>query len=185
MINKKKLNELVAKVQSGDKNSFWDIYDILLDPIYNFVFFKVSHKELAEDLTEETFIKVWDNFSKFKSLNNIPFSAWVYKIAGNLISDYYRKFSRETYLDPDQEIQDTNSAKEVKQDAEISLNQKLLAKALQKINWDQKDIIILKYVNDLSYWEISTITEKPEWTVRQLHSRALKNLKEIMKDLIE
>lgn len=184
MINKNKLHELVTRVQSGDKNSFWDIYDILLDPIYNFIFFKVSHKELAEDLTEETFIKVWDNFDKFTLKNNVPFSAWVYKIARNLISDYYRKFSRETYLDPEKEILDMDSSNDVKGDAEISINQKLLAKALLKINSDQKDVIILTYVNDLSYFEVSVIMDKPEWTIRQLHSRALKSLKWIMGELI-
>ncbi len=59
MVDNTKLLELVDKVLSGDKDSFGSIYDILLQPIYSFVYYKVSHKELAEDLTEEIFVKVW------------------------------------------------------------------------------------------------------------------------------
>ena len=185
MINKQKLHELVVKVQNGDKDSFWDIYDMLLEPIYNFIFFKISHKEVAEDLTEETFVKVWDNLSKFKTQENVSFSAWVYRIAWNLTLDYFRKFNKESFLDPEIEIHDVGSSKTAKDETEISFNQKLLAKALTKISSDQKDVVILKYVNDLSYNEVSIILDKPEWTIRQLHSRALQKLKVIMKAYFE
>lgn len=182
MINIEKLHNLVSRVQDGDKESFWEIYDILLEPIYNFIFFKVAHKEIAEDLTEETFIKVWDNIKKFKMQENVPFSAWVYRIAWNLTLDYFRKYNRETFIDPEFDIEDLSPSQTIKEEAEITYNQQILAKALQELHQDQRDVIILKYVNDLSYLEVSIILDKPEWTIRQLHSRAIQKLKVIIEE---
>lgn len=181
MIDNDKLFELVQEVQNGNKNSFWNIYDILLPNIYNFVYYKVQQKELAEDLTEEVFIKVWDNLSKFKFSDNIPFSAWVYRIAWNLIIDYFRKYKNEIPMDEEFDVEDNNcTIEDFRNETENSYNQKVLSKALSKLNIDQRDVIIFKYVNDLDYWEISIIMWKPEWTIRQLHSRAIKNLKWII-----
>lgn len=181
MIDNKKLFELVNKVQNGDRDSFWDIYDILLPNIYNSIYYKVNQKELAEDLTEEVFIKVWDNLHKFKFSDNIPFSSWVYRISWNLVIDYFRKYKNEVFIDEEFEIKDENcTIEDFRNSTENSYNQKLLSKALARLNPDQRDVIIFKYVNDLDYSEISTIMDKPEWTIRQLHSRTIKALKWII-----
>ena len=63
-LNKEKINELAQKVQKWDTEAFWKIYDILIQNIYSFIFYKVSHKETAEDLSEEVFVKVWDKILK-------------------------------------------------------------------------------------------------------------------------
>lgn len=183
--NNEILRELVIKVQNGDKESFWLVYDIMLWPLYNFVFYKVSNKELAEDITEEVFIRAWEKIGTYKIESGIPFSSWIYKIASNLIIDYYRKFKYETFLDPEFDIEDEQSVRALKESTENIYNQKLLSHALTKLSEDQKDVIIFKYVNDLEYSDIAIILWKPEWTIRQLHSRALQKLKSLLDGIID
>ena len=175
--NLEKIHGLVWDIQSWDVDAFWDIYDILLDSIYKFIYYKVSHKETAEDLTEEVFIKVWDSIQKFQLKDKIPFTAWVYRIASNLVIDYYRKNNNKIQTELNFDVIDEKSLKSVTEWAETIFNQKLLKIWLSQ---DEKDVIIFKYVNDLWYPEISVIIWKNEPAVRQIHSRAIKKLNEIL-----
>jgi len=187
-LNKEKINELAQKVQNWDTESFWEIYDILIQNIYSFIFYKVSHKETAEDLSEEVFVKVWDKIWDFKFQDSTPFTAWVYKIASNIVIDYYRKNSnfkiqsihKEEW--EDYEFEDFKSHDSVKQDAKNSFDKKFLKKWLDKIWWTEKDVILFKYLNDLEYSEIAIITGKSEENVRKIHSRWIKKLKDILEE---
>lgn len=180
-----KIHGLVSEVQSWDTDAFWELYDILLDSIYSFVYYKVSHKETAEDLTEEVFIRVWDSINKFKLRDKIPFTAWVYRIASNLVIDYYRKYQNEVPSELDFDIVDENSLKSVTEDTETLFNQKLIKIWLSKVSLDEKDVIVFKYVNNLAYWEIATIMWKNEASVRKIHSRAIKKLNDILSEYLK
>ena len=177
--NEKKIDGLIKKAQEGDTNSFGEIYDIYLNNIYQFIFYKVTHKEIAEDLTEESFFKAWVNLKKYKK-QSCPFSSWLYRISNNTVIDYLRKekIKTEELMD---EMPDKNMS--AKKDAEQYYNQKLLKKALSKLPNTQKEVIILKYINELKNKEIALILKKSDTAVRILISRALKKLKEIMKNI--
>lgn len=187
-LKKEKINELAKKVQNWDTEAFWEIYDILIQNIYSFIFYKVSHKETAEDLSEEVFVKVWDKIWNFKFQDSTPFTAWVYKIASNIVIDYYRKNSnfktQSIHHDDwsDFEIEDLKSHNTVKQDAKNVFDKRFLKKWLDKIWWTEKDVILFKYLNDLDYSEIALITWKSEDNVRKIHSRWIKKLKEILEE---
>lgn len=187
-LNKEKINELAQKTQNWDSEAFWELYDILIQNIYSFIFYKVSHKETAEDLSEEVFVKVWDKIWSFKFQESTPFTAWVYKIAWNIVIDYYRKnanFKTQSIHDEswwDFEIEDLKSHNSVKQNAKNTFDKKFLKKWLDKIWWTEKDVILFKYLNDLDYSEIAIITWKSEENVRKIHSRGIKKLKDILEE---
>ena len=179
--DQKKIDGIVAKMQEGDTAAFGELYDLYLDDIYRFIFYKVTHKELAEDLTEDTFLKVWQNIQSYKK-TKYPFSSWLYRIAHNTVIDHLRKEKvdiAELIIEVHDERMDaTEFAKE-------HFNQQLLQRAMVGLPEMQREAIILKYVNDLSNAEIADVLEKSETAVRTLLSRAIAKLKETIQRLEE
>lgn len=159
---------------------FGRLYDIHVKPIFRFIYFKVSSREEAEDLTSETFLKAWDYISRPGNENKIRnLKAFFYQIAGNLVVDFYRKkallplplsYAAETTDIPDKQISDIAK---IEKDDEI----KDLKEALRIIPENYCDIVIWYYLEDLKISEISRIIQKSEGATRVLIHRALKALK--------
>src|ERR1700735_5250017 len=100
--NRDALAGLLDKAKGGSEAAFAEIYDLYFKKIYRFIFFRVGHKETAEDLAEEVFLKA---FSKISSVNEpAAFEGWLYQIARNLVIDYYRQKKLTVALD---EIENT------------------------------------------------------------------------------
>ena len=156
------------------KKIFSKIYDQYVEKIYRFIFLIVNSKEIAEDLTSETFLKGWKNFKKNQIENP---KAFLYKIAKNLIIDFYRKKEKlKTVSAEAKPIADKNINLEEK----ILLNSdlKVVMNALSKLREEYKDAIILYYLDGLPISEIAQILDKSENATRVLISRAMKNLRE-------
>jgi len=162
---------------SNLKKEFSKIYDKYINQIYRFVFLKVNSKEIAEDITSETFLKVWESYKNNK-IENV--SAFLYQVARNLITDYYRQKSRTQFLPLDSVsiIDPSNNLKEI---SENKSDIETIKSALFRLeNENYQNIIIWHYLNDLSIKEISKINNQSEGAVRVMLSRALKELKEII-----
>lgn len=154
-----------------------------LKSVYNFVYRIAGNRSEAEDITQEVFIKVWRNLGKFKPEQNLK--PWIFAIARNTTLDSLRKrknisFSR---LDSDdQSFEETLSDMEDLPD-EIFMRKELakeLEEALSKIRPDFKEIILLRYMEDLNFEEISEIVGKPLNTVKSHHRRALSAIRKII-----
>lgn len=167
------LDKLVEKAQVGDTHAFTGIYDQLVKPVYRYIYYRVE-SEVAEDLTEDTFLKVWQNLRKYKKGIN-PFSSWVFRIAHNLVVDYYRKHKVTTEID--EHTADTQLHSDPHGQAELKLTQVRLRKVIRKLPDNYQQIIILKYINDLDNREIAATIGKSEGAVRTLQFRALEKLK--------
>jgi RNA polymerase sigma-70 factor (ECF subfamily) len=144
------------------------------------------NKDKAEDLTSEVFIRVYRNLNKV-NLNAITIKIWIYKIARNLIIDYFRSSqnkiklkSLDEYLEKDKEIESPDSALVDK--GEITLNDmcfknEKLIDALNSLPETQREIIFLRYAEGMDFKSISLILNKREIALRALKFRALENLK--------
>jgi len=172
---------LFFEIKRKDKESFVKAYDLYVDDIYRFVYFKVSDKELAEDITSAVFLKSWDhilsnNISEFKTLK-----ALFYRVARNLVIDHYRKKSTslEKSLDDDEEsdIQDENF--DLEKEVDIKLEHDRILNCMNALKDDYREILILRFVNQLSLDEIAKILGKSGGSVRITIHRALKALKEL------
>ena len=173
--------------KSGDRVYFEKIYHHFLPKIYRFIFFQVSNKQTAEDLTSEVFIKIYNNFGK-SNLNAFNFKAWAFKIAQNTTIDYFRRenkskydISFEQYTEEysENEIKDENLIKEEKylEKELLSIDEKLM-NLLNRLPDLQKKIVLLKYVDELDYKTIGSVLNKNESAVRTMSFRALKYIKE-------
>ncbi|MCL4385914.1 MAG: RNA polymerase sigma factor [Actinobacteria bacterium] len=173
--------------KSGDKIYFEKIYHHFLSSIYRFVFFQISNKQTAEDLTSEVFIKVYNNLRN-SNLNSATFKSWLYKIAQNTITDYFRKenknkynisFEQYTEAVNEDDLRDKNLIKEEKfLENEFQFENEKLINLLNKLPDEQKKILLLKYIEELDYKTISSILNKNQSALRTMNFRTLKYIKE-------
>ena len=180
-ISKTEIEKLVSQAKKGDVNAFSKLYDYFADNIYRYVFFRVDSVEDAQDLTETVFLKSWENLYQYKSGGNNSFSSWIFRIAHNLVIDYYKLNKQIESLTED--YIDERTGRHPLDITEKSLNSALLKDAIEKLKENYKQIIILKYINELSNDEIAAILKKNEGSVRILQFRALKELKKILENM--
>lgn len=168
--------KLIKKAQKGENEAFAKLYDFYIEKIYRFIYIKTSNKSDAEDLTQQVFLSAWQSIKSFRYEGH-PFSSWLYKIARNLVIDYYRKKKP-------QEIEFSEllfELEEVKVNFEKDFDKNLLIEkvksVLKRLPVEQQDVIILKFIDNLSNKEIAKILNKSEGAIRVLQHRALKQLK--------
>lgn len=174
------INVLVQRAQNGDTEAFSRLYDIFIQPVYRYVFFKVSKSD-ALDLTESVFLKVWEHLKSYSKLKG-AFSSWVFKIAHNIVVDHYRVQREHVDLD-DVALPDENRLSDPRFLTENRLHQDVLRKALGKLKKKYQDILVLRYVNDLEHREIARIMKRSEGSLRILKFRALQALKKVLEEM--
>lgn len=163
-------SKLTARARQGDKEAYGDLYELYLDEIYRYIFYRVSNEADAEDLTEQVFLKAWENLSNYRG--DVPLKAWLYRIARNTTVDHYRTRKQNIPLDENMSLIDKKDQPEEKaltQETALRLNG-----AISKLSPLHQDVIILRFVNGYSTEEIAQILERSNGAVRVLQHRALK-----------
>lgn len=172
--------------KSGDNIWFEKIYLSFLPVIYRFFYLKLFDKQLSEDLASEVFIRVYKNLGK-TDLNEKTFRIWIYKIASNLLIDYYRKkpgYGKEISLEEaaDNLIEENGLLKDSSLlKKELGFENFKLIKGMTGLTKLQKDVVILKFVEDFDYATIADILGKKQSTIRGILFRAVTRLKNEIK----
>lgn len=175
------IEKFVLLAQKGDQEAFGKIYDFLVDQIYRYVYYRVQGEEV-EDIVETIFLKTWENIKQYKPQKK-SFSAWVFRIAHNLVIDHYRAFKDRVYDQLDPELPDHSRQHNPIKSAQSTFDNELLKKVLGKMKKQYRDIILYKFINELSNSEIAEILGKSEGSLRILQFRALKVLKQELEGL--
>lgn len=157
---------------ADQRKTFSKIYNKYIDKIYKFIFLKVNSQDIAEDLTSETFLRGWKAFQDQKIDNP---SAFLYQIARNLIVDHYREKGRVNFV-PVENIQ-VPAPFNLEEEALINSDMDRIKVKLANLREDYREIIVLRYVNELSFSEIAEILDKSEQAARIQLYRAIKSLK--------
>ena len=171
--DKTELRKLIQKVADGNAEAFGELYSLYLDRIYRYVFYQVGDKLTAEDLTEEIFVKAWGAIRSHRQ-KIWAFSAWLYRIAHNHVVDYFR--SRQRIKVTEKEIPATVGGPE--QEVEKRLQQQELLEALSCLPSQQRQLITLKFIEELDNNEIAHIMKKSQGAVRVMQMRALATLRQ-------
>jgi RNA polymerase sigma-70 factor (ECF subfamily) len=168
------IDQWAEKSRYGDRKAFAKLYDRFVTPIYRFVYFRVYNKCLAEDLTSQTFLKAVENIAGYDR-NKGKFSSWLYRIARNLVIDYYRSRKKTVELDETWEIPSDI-------DIEDDLHKKDLAERLKELmdilSGEQREIVVLRLWQELPYSEIALIMGKSEAGCKMMFSRAIVKLRD-------
>lgn len=160
-----------------DQQEFVQLYDEHVTAIYRYVFLRVSSVETAEDLTSEVFMKAWAYVGR-ESLQSPR--AFFYRIARNLVIDFYRQKSKQTISLEDLEVQIPDPDQDPSEKTNLSLELAPVRKALANIGDEQADVIIWHYLDELSVPEIADILDKSEGAVRVMLSRGLSRARELV-----
>lgn len=139
------------------------------------MFFRVGrNRELAEDLTSEVFLKAYENFESFD--HRRPFAVWIYRIAHNHLVDYYKKSKTEIVPIEDAE-NDLKTLPTVEKDFDVKLDLEKIGLVLDTLPEQQRDVLMMKYFNDLTNPEIANILSINEAHIRVLQHRGLQTVK--------
>ncbi|MFA6365430.1 MAG: sigma-70 family RNA polymerase sigma factor [Candidatus Paceibacterota bacterium] len=169
---------LIQKAKQGDDISFGKLYDTYLPSIYRFVFLKIGRKEDAEDITQKVFVSAWQSLKGFE-FKGFPFSSWLYRIASNAVIDYYRTWKGNISIDlvPEEYFSESmNEEGRIDDNFDIAR----VRTAIAKLEPDQQNVVIMKFVSDLSNKEIAESLGKTEGAIRVIQHRALKQLKTLI-----
>jgi RNA polymerase sigma-70 factor (ECF subfamily) len=163
------------------RKTFSQIYDRYINRIYRFVFLKVNSREIAEDLTSEAFSRTWVVFKeKQDEIKNVR--AFLYKIANNLVIDYYREKGKANVISIN-----NPSIVDPRQDLEkhilLSSDMNNVKQALVHLKEDYQNVIFWHYLDDLPISEVSELLNRSEQATRVLLHRALKALRREIEEL--
>lgn len=173
----------------GDSDAFAQLYDRYVKSIYRFVFLKLPTKEMAEDVTSETFLRCWQ-FLRQQSEPVQNIRALLYKIARNLIIDQYRKNKHQPVSlnlvtfsedDPSSSIQDVSDAMKGRELIEARADLALIYQQIEKLKDDYQDVLSLRLIDGLSFGDIANILDKETGHVRVIYHRALQVLHGLLK----
>jgi RNA polymerase sigma-70 factor, ECF subfamily len=164
---------LLVEAAQSDPAKFGDLYDIHFERIYAFVARRVRDRDKAEDLTSEVFHKALANLKRYE-WRGAPFAAWLYQIAANAISDYFKRAARE----PDHAEDSHEASGEPEQEANEARAQ--LFRMVEKLPAEQRRVVFGRFVEQRSIREIAQQLGKSEGAVKQLQFRALEKLRSQM-----
>ena len=174
--------EIIISYLNGDKDAFTEVVNRYLKLIYNFTYRLVGNEKSAEDISQEVFLKAWKNLKKFDTEKS--FKTWLFSIAKNSCIDYLRKRKDVSLSTFDSEnggniIEDNLIDMELMADETFARKQddEQLDIAMGTLSVIQKEVIILKYVNEMSLSETAEILGMSTDTVKSHHRRALIRLK--------
>lgn len=156
-----------------DTKAYGELYDLYFDKLYRYVYFKMPGAEDAEELTSEVFLRGWEYATSSRVENA---SALFYRIARNLIADYYRGRNITEDLESHRHLQSNDNLAE-----KLMLNEEsaALIKHLRLLKEEYRDVLIMKYLSEMSTSEIASTLEKSPGNVRVLLHRARRALREI------
>ncbi len=189
-MNKLKQLILISRIKKGDNRAFQEVYRMMADKVYRFIFFRLPNETESEDVLQNVFLKFWSYAREDKSeVKNL--SALLYRLAKNEVADYYRSRARDENdhsasletVDLEAVEYKLSDDKHLKVDWEMDLkiNIKNIREKISHLENDEyREVIELRFFDDLSHKEIAEIMDKPEKNVRVLLHRAVKKLKELM-----
>jgi RNA polymerase sigma-70 factor (ECF subfamily) len=170
--------ELVQRAAQRDVEAFAQLYDEHVNAVYRFVYFKVGNATLAEDLTAEVFSKAWESITRFQ-WRNLPFEHWLIRIARNAVVDHFRA-NRRPIVSIDGLFDAASSDDPPDERVGQELEFEELRRALGSLPDDQRDVVILRFIEEYSHADVAKVLNKSDVAVRQIQVRALKALRKLM-----
>lgn len=170
----------IALINNAKTNpeAFGLLYERYVDRIYNYVYYRVGSTGDAEDLTARVFFKALKSIGSYRHMG-LPFSAWLYRIAHNLVANYHRDRSKAEEISIENlSIVDTNRMAYPEEFAAERQENAFLMKLVNDLSPQKRELIILKFIDRLSNEEIGKIFGKTEGAIKSLYHRTLVELKE-------
>ncbi len=163
-----------------DKEAFGQLYERYVDKIYNYIYYRTGNEADAEDLTARVFFRALQHIESYED-RGYPFSAWLYRIAHNLVANWHRDRSRHQVI----ALEDLSYWKTHRDGpeamTELMDDKEALLAAIQRLPADRQELLILKFVEKLTNAEIGAIMGRSEGAIKSLYYRTLVALRKDLK----
>jgi RNA polymerase sigma-70 factor (ECF subfamily) len=170
----KAVRRLVERAQGGNRDALEELYLIHFDRIYSYLHLSVGNRHDAEDLTTQTFVRMLEAIGRFR-WREVPFSAWLFRIAHNLAMDHFRANRR---VQTEEKVPEPQGAEEssAEDQALHSLGRAGMLELIEGLSSEQRQVLTLKFLYGFANAEVATILGKSEGAVKSLQHRALASL---------
>jgi RNA polymerase sigma-70 factor (ECF subfamily) len=169
--------ELVDIVKAGDQNAFGELYERYVEKIYNYVYYRTGNHHDAEDLTARVFFRAIGHIETYTE-RGVPFQAWLYRIAHNLVANWHRDRGRRKVIPLDEFIATSLKSDSPDRQAEDNEEREALLGAIRRLPEERQQLLMLKFVEHLSNAEIGEIMNRTEGAVKSLYHRTLMALRD-------
>lgn len=169
--------EALTHAAQGDREAFGVLYDRYVGRIYNYIYYRTGNQHDAEDLTSRVFTRAMKHITNYQD-RGVPFSAWLYRIAHNLVANWHRDNSRKQEISLDDSYW-ISSDVEMPEYILMKVEEKeALLEVIQGLPDDRQLLLILKFVEHLSNAEIGAVMGRTEGAVKSLYHRTLLSLRD-------
>lgn len=163
--------KLVERAKENPE-AFSVLYERYVDQIYQYIFYRTGNRYDAEDLTAKTFYRALANLKRYR-YRGLPFSAWLYRIAHNLVANWHRDRQRRKTIPLDSLVLASKARESAEQILESSERGEVLREAIAGLAPDRQELLVLKYTTDLSNKEIGRVMGRSEGAIKALYHRTL------------
>ena len=170
--------ELVALAKE-DMDAFGELYERYLQKIYSYVFYRTGNAHDAEDLTAKVFFRALSHIGAYVD-KGVPFQAWLYRIAHNLVANWHRDQGRRKIIALDEYVAHSLKSEAPDRLTEEREEQNQLLQAVRRLPEDRQQLLLLKFVEQMSNAEIGAIMGRTEGAIKSLYHRTLLALREEM-----
>ena len=172
----------VKLASAGNPEAFSYLYEQNVTRIYNYIFYRIGSEVEAEDLTSRVFHRAFGHVNTYVE-KGIPFSAWLYRIAHNLIANWHRDTHRRREVSLEEQLDLPIHGDLPERTVEHNQETEMLLKAIRRLSSDRQQLILLKYLEDLPNGEIAVIMSRTEGAIKSLYHRALIALRQELKEI--
>lgn len=170
-------NDLIIRAQSGNPEACGALYARYHQAIYRYLFYRTGDAHTAEDLTSEVFLKMVQALPRYR-LQSVPFQAWLFQIARNQAIDHYRRNSAHSTTILEESM--ASQAPDIDSTIDFRLTSASLKHCLDRIEETQRDVLLLRFIDDLSIADTASILHKTEDSIKGLQRRALAALRNLL-----
>ena len=174
-------DEVLTRASQGDRDAFGLLYERYIDRIFNYVYYRTGNLHDAEDLTARVFQRAMNHIKTYTD-RGVPFSAWLYRIAHNLVANWHRDRSRRQEIPLDDLPVLQSKGDHPARNLVHSPEQEALLKLIRRLPGERQNLLILKFVEDMSNAEIGQIMGRSEGAVKSLYHRTLLALRDQLGD---
>lgn len=168
--------ERLVERAKDDPETFGVLYERYVDQIYQYIFYRTGSRYDAEDLTAKTFYRALANLKRYR-YRGLPFSAWLYRIAHNLVANWHRDRQRRRTVPLDSLVMAGKSRESAEQLVETRERAEVLREAIFRLAPDRQELLVLKYTTDLSNKQIGRVMGRSEGAIKALYHRTLVSLR--------